>query len=230
MRQFYLRFLLIFSILTSVALVSCTVNKEVIEEVIKNTPAKPEMKVVSREGGEVFFDDFSTYGVGQQAPFGEWKIRSNGSYHIEEGVQPNGNIGKVLKTDNNGVLYIAADWKDYLLEVNTKDGEPGVYFRVSDDGSKGYYVTKELGHMTGLRLYKFAGSQKKKIAESQGMDTKDWYYVRIELRGAEIKAFINGKKLIDIIDNDASLSSGGIGVGSCYGGVYFDNVRVAPIR
>ena len=116
------------------------------------------------------------------------------------------------------------------FQVNTKDGEACVYFRLSGDGSRGYYVHHGLGGSPPIDLYKFVGNTKQKIAQSKGINLVGWWYLRIEVKGPSIKVFANGQKVIDIIDNDSSLSSGGIGIGSCYGGVYFDNVRVASIK
>ena len=179
---------------------------------------------------EVFSDDFSSYGIGLKAPFGEWKIKNPGSYFIESTIQPDGTIGNVLKTDNNAIIFIPGDWKDYFFEVKTRDGEPGVFFRLTNNGNEGYYITKGLGYMTGIRLYKFAGNTKQMIAESKGFEVKGWWDVKIEVIGNTIVVYANGKKYMDIKDNDPKLSFGGVGLGSIYGGVLFDNVRVKTIK
>ena len=189
-------------------------------------------------GNKSFYDDFSSYSVSQEAPFGEWKIAIHGIYQIEQAVQPDSNTGNILKADMDGdtpsLLFIDGDWLNDTFEVDTKDGEPGIYFRLCDEGSRGYYVTKASGYNTSLVLYKFSGGvesgTEQKIAESDGFNPEGWWHLKILLNGASIKIYANDSLLIDIVDDDPSLSSGGIGIGSRYGSVHFDNIKVEPIE
>lgn len=188
--------------------------------------------VVRPTGKEEFFEDFELYGLGQTAPFGPWKTKGL-SAHIEEAVQPDGKIGKILNVGSGGnnLIYLEKDWRNYILELNWVDGEPGIYFRISSDGNKGYYITKGLGYMSRVQLYKFVGASSLKIAEGKGSNAgAEWSYWRVEVRGGDIKVYLNGEKMIDIVDNDDSLSKGGIGLGSKYGDVNFDNIRVRLIQ
>ena len=62
-------------------------------------------RVVKAEGGEVFLEDFNTYGMGKTPPFGEWKSKGS-NIHIEESIQPNGMIGKVLRVERGMFIYL----------------------------------------------------------------------------------------------------------------------------
>ena len=182
-------------------------------------------------GSESFYDDFSNYKLGDTAPFGHWKAKGD-SAHIEESIQSDGTTGKVVKIERNDLIYLTKSWRDYVFEVDWKDSEPRVYFRLSNDASRGYYVTKGLGYNTPVKLYKFDGSSEEKIAESQGYDIAggSWSHWKINVTGYSIKVYLNDVELIDVTDNDPNLLFGGIGIGSNYGGVYFDNVKVDVTR
>lgn len=184
--------------------------------------------VVRQRGGELFFDDFSLYGTGRVAPFGPWTRIKDQPAHIEEGIQPDGTTGKicVIGGDRSGI-FTSDNFSDVVLEVNAKPdrGIGAIFFRVSSDGLKGYYI-KSAGEGP-VELWKFAGGTSQKIAQSAYIKTNyKWVYYRIEAKKGRITVYFNGNKVIDIVDDDPSLSSGGIGLGSRGGVVYYDNVRV----
>ncbi len=174
-----------------------------------------------------FYEDFSNYGLGDTAPFGSWKAKGN-SIHIEEGIQPDGTTGKIVKIERGDLIYLNKNWRNYILEVDWRDSEPRVYFRLSNDANRGYYITKGLGYNTPVELYKFDGSSTQKIAESQGYDITggSWGHWKIKVSENSIIVYLNDVELINTTDNDPNLVSGGIGIGSNYGGVYFDNVKI----
>lgn len=220
-----------------VFLFGCSSSKQVLEDSIKVMELAKEVshsekgpQVVKSTGTDEFFENFESYGLGQTAPFGPWKAKGS-SPHIEEAVQPDGKIGKILHVESNDFIYLDKNWENYILELNWKDSEPGIYFRISSDGNKGYYITKELGSMSRVKLFKFVGSSSQKIAEGKGSNAgQEWSYWRVEVIGGNIKVYLNGEKMVDIVDNDESLSKGGIGVGSKYGGANFDNIKVQLLQ
>lgn len=190
-------------------------------------------KVVKPTGTEVFFEDFESYGMGEVAPFGPWKFLGKPP-HVEEGVQPNRMIGKILKVESpDQVLYLTEAWRDFVLELNAKIIHVGysalkVFFRLSEDGKRGYYVSVPGGRVS---LWKFAGATQVEIAKSADFDVGgDWFYLRIEAVGDQIRVYHNGRKVIDVRDPDPSLMvPGGIGLSSDYWDNYYDNVRVEVI-
>jgi len=187
--------------------------------------------VVRQRGGELFFDDFSSYGTGKVAPFGPWTRIKDQPAHIEEGIQPDGTTGKicVIGGDRSGI-FTSDNFSDVVLEVNAKPGNWGrsaIFFRVSSDGLKGYYITRSEFYGGPVELWKFAGKTSQKIAQSTDINiNQKWVYYRIEAKKGRITVYLNGNKVIDIVDDDPSLSSGGIGLGSKRGVMYYDNVRV----
>lgn len=211
-------------------------------------------------GDNSFYDDFSSYPIHKNAPFGEWQILEYGTYYIEKAIQIDNTEGNIFNasTDSGfynpigrgGRIFIHGDWTNHSLEVHIKNsgrGEPRVYFRLSSITStvisqvmektyKGYYVTKDPGNITGIQLFKITkdttGEVKKKIAESAGFNQEGWWSVKIEAKGPSIKVFVGNQEMINVEDNDAPFLSGGIGIGipDRSGNVYFDNVKVDLIE
>ncbi|PLV56888.1 family 16 glycoside hydrolase [Thermotoga sp. SG1] len=187
-------------------------------------------KVVKPTGTEDLFEDFESYGQGEVAPFGPWKVLEGfNAPHVEEGVQADKTIGKVLRADIGRGIFTLGEWTNLTLECNLKregSAEGRVYFRLSEDGKKGFYVSFS---EYGVALHKFAGSIDMKIAENKGVKLSgDWMYLKILAEGERIEVFLNGKKVIDVTDSD--VFSGGIGMATTFQTVFFDNVRVETIE
>ncbi|ADA66256.1 MAG: Uncharacterized protein XD64_0471 [Thermotoga sp. 47_83] len=129
-------------------------------------------KVVEPTGTEDFFEDFEAYGQGQVAPFGPWKVLGKAP-HVEEGVQADKTIGKVLKVIIDRGVFTPGEWTNFILECNLKregSAEGRVYFRLSEDGKKSFYV---IFSECGISLHKFAGSIDMKIAENSSFKLSD---------------------------------------------------------
>jgi len=185
-------------------------------------------KVVKPTGTEDFFEDFESYGQGEVAPFGPWRVLGRAP-HVEEGVQADKTIGKVLRVDIDRGIFTPGEWTNFTLECNLKregSAEGKVYFRLSEDGKKGFYVSFS---EYGVALHKFAGSIDMKIAENKSFKlSDDWMYLKVIANGERIEVFLNGKKVIDVTDPD--VFSGGIGMATTFQTVFFDNVRVETIE
>ncbi|WP_235231245.1 MULTISPECIES: DUF1080 domain-containing protein [Thermotoga] len=186
-------------------------------------------KVVKPTGTEDFFEDFESYGQGQVAPFGPWKVLEE-SPHVEEGVQPDKTIGKILRVEGNQGIFTPGEWTNFILECNLRlngilaDGI--VLFRLSDDAKKGFYVNINL---FGASLHKFAGSIDMKIAENTSVKASEdvWHYLKLVVNGQNIKVYLDGKKIIDVQDPD--VFPGGIGFARAEDTAFYDNVRVETL-
>ncbi len=186
-------------------------------------------KIVQHDANDLFFDDFSSYDLGSVAPFGPWKLNGEAP-HITRAVQPNQIIGNVLEVDKRAYIYVNKNYKDYVLEFNTRGGEPRVYFLLNNNGTEGYYVAKDRPNNTPVKLYKFAGNMETLIAQSVDLNTPGdrWFYWKIDVTNGRIKVYINSIKLIDVQNKDPNLTSGGIGLGaSGYSKAYFDNIKIS---
>lgn len=173
----------------------------------------------------LFSDDFESYGLGQEAPFGPWNkiIGAN----IEQHVEMSNRIGKVLKCNRGTIrpgVFVDKSWDNYAFQVEAKAEEGRIYFRLTKRAEAGYYL--QFGWVNDVLLCKFAGESSQVIARvRRNFDYGSWNLFLIRVIGDRIRVYVNGFKIIDVIDKDPLLRSGGIGFNGWIWS-YFNNVRV----
>ena len=199
-----------------------------VQHKLKKMREEAGRKVVKWDPSALFFDDFNKYPLGVVAPFGPWK-NINTDAHIEKGVQPDKSVGNILKA-GDGILMLNYSFKYFTLEFNFKIigfNATVVYFLLNGDATAGYHVDKGYGD-SPVTLNKFAGSTQMQIAKSSGFEVgDDWNYGKIKVTPSSIEVYINGTKYIDMPNNDPSLQEGAIGLA---GSVYYDNIKITPIK
>lgn len=173
----------------------------------------------------LFADDFESYGLGQEAPFGPWK-KIEGA-NIVQHVEMNNRIGKVLSC-NRGTgrpgVFIDRWWDNYAIQVEAKAEEGRIYFRLTQNAEAGYYL--DFGWGSQVLLSKFAGGSSQVIARvKRNFDNNNWNLFLIKVIKHRILVYVNGFKIIDIVDNEPLLERGGIGF-SGWIWAYFNNVKV----
>ncbi|ACI19880.1 LamG domain-containing protein [Dictyoglomus thermophilum] len=177
----------------------------------------------------LFFDDFEDYGLGQEAPFGYWKKKGGG--RIEQVVEKNKKLGKVLSFKSLGEkfgVYIDKMWENYFLQFEAKGEDVFAYFKVTKTADAGYYLYS--GWMSDIKVVKFSGKDEQVIASvKRTFDYKEWSVFLIKLVGSKISIYVNGVKMIDIVDDDPLLRVGGIGFGG-EDWAYVNNVRVFKVK
>ncbi|PLV59474.1 family 16 glycoside hydrolase [Thermotoga sp. KOL6] len=188
-------------------------------------------KVVKPTGTEEIFEDFEAYGQGQTAPFGPWKILPGfNAPHVEEGIQADKTIGKVLKAGDDQGIFVPASWEDLIIECNFNGVDGGaIFFRLTEDGQKGFYFIME--NPGRVSLHKFAGSLDISLAENTSVNniSNGWNYLKIVANRQNVKVYINGRKLIDV--NDPDIFSGGVGLAmKSWNTIFYDNVRIEVIE
>ncbi len=174
----------------------------------------------------LFFDGFEDYGLGQEAPFRSWKRLKGG--RIQQSVEMNNRIGKILACGETGVgVFVDKMWEDYIFMYEAKGEYARAYFRLTKTADAGYYL--ETGYR--VRLVKFAGKDSKVIASAERTFEYDsWNLFLIKLSGYKISVYVNGLKIIDIVDKDPTLRIGGIGFGTGSFWAYFNNVKLFELK
>ncbi|WP_048056426.1 family 16 glycoside hydrolase [Methanocaldococcus fervens] len=184
-------------------------------------------------GPKQFYDDFSSYTMGEKAPFGEWKVKEGG-FKIE-GImsEDKKSINNVAVPINNGIIYIDKNYTNFELIVDIKRFEdkdnPKIYFRLVNNAQAGYFIEIER-YDRGYALYKFNGSKVEKLAESYSAAPAgtDFYRYKVIAKDNKIVFLVGGQKYIEYTDNNNPILKGGIGIGG--GRAYYDNVRVTPLE
>ncbi|MEO2118027.1 MAG: hypothetical protein ABGW92_06495, partial [Methanocaldococcus sp.] len=67
-----------------------------------------------------FYDDFSSYEVGEKAPFGEWKVKEGGFKIDSIMSEDKKSINNVAVPINNGIIYIDKNYTDFKFTVDIK--------------------------------------------------------------------------------------------------------------
>lgn len=191
-------------------------------------------RVVSPAGTEDVFEDFEAYSVGQVLPSGGWSA-FGGLPTVEEGIQADGLIGKYLRVDSGEGIRRIGHWRDFILEMNVKRSAPWsvlkVYFRLSDDAEKGYYLVGGAQDV-GFSLYKFNRGEGKDVllGRKDLFDPGgDWFYLGIEVSGGEIKVRVNDEEILTAKD-ESPLSPGGFAIASEFDAIFCDNIRIERRR
>ena len=153
------------------------------------------------EKGLLFSDDFSRDG-------GDWEAL-NGSWELDNGEYKGTGDGMAVAGDEN--------WSDYVYETRIKTEEAGeaswnvgmLTFRVADPDNW-YFVLLHTNKNMELGK-RFNGQHTPGLANIPGSgDPKQWNTIRIEVKKANIKIFVNGKKKLDFTDPEP-IENGSIG-------------------
>ncbi len=159
-------------------------------------------------GAALFQDDFSAYRIGSDAsPL--WSIES-GKWRVT----PNGFEGADCEAGGFIAAGAAAgrkEWKDYTLSLRVKivsrggDWRDGPWIGVRCRGAAAGYTVGFYNRLTALHKLS-AGRQtgdKTALAESPTtIKDKKWHTVRITAKGRRITVALDGKTILDAVDND----------------------------
>jgi alpha-L-arabinofuranosidase len=149
-----------------------------------------DLRVVS-DGKVLFSSDFSQGTNG-------WKFLGGGHWRADNGV---------LRQDNEGefIRALAGDktWTDYTYTLKARKlaGSEGflILFRVNSDGDKCWW------NLGGWDNTSHGIEMNETITQVPGsIETDRWYDIRIEVKGRNIKCYLDGKLVHDV--NQASLA------------------------
>lgn len=149
------------------------------------TQAEFKDVTVTRDGQTLLTSDFTTGTTGWQAKAGEWKA--------EEGAYRQSSRGE-------GMRSLAGDpkWTDYTLSLKARKlgGAEGflIMFRVQDDANWYWW---NIGGWNNTRhaIERSVGGAKSVISNelAGSIETGRWYDIKIELQGARIRCYLDGK-------------------------------------
>lgn len=208
----------------------------------------PTSPPANRSNVYEFFDDFSSYTMGQYTSAESnnllinsdneaiWKIQS-GTWNIESDTQADGTTGKVLSQDAGSGPYTYAyalnkDYDNLLVEVKmrTKNGEYGGYwpFGARLNVSTGANYTA-WSYNDCSRLYRFSGWSSP-FALITGTTRpymgNSWHTFRFTLDGEKLNLYFDGVSYGCYVE-DTTLTSGTIfATGSANRRMHFDDFKV----
>jgi len=162
----------------------------------------------------LYHTDFTSCAGEWQTASGSWAVRMDGDTPVYEAP------GSALAYTGNPA------WSDYMVEArvitrspgaNQGGGSGGIVFRYQDSGNFYHFrmdhlIRPDQGiNAKTAQLYKWVGGTAVKIAEVPFEYAYDqWYDLKVVVRGDNIRAYIDGRLILEA--TDASISAGGVGL------------------
>jgi DUF1680 family protein/alpha-L-arabinofuranosidase len=164
-----------------------------------------DIKVVGADGKTLLECDFAKGTQGWKAAKGKWAVK-DGAYQQTDG--------------GNDLTAVAGDpkWTDYTytLKARKLGGAEGflILFHVQDQGNWAWWNIGGWGNQKHA-IEMSTGGAKQTVGDDVGgkIETGRWYDIRIEVRGPQIRCFLDGKKIHDVTD----LSTGLLPLYACAG-------------
>lgn len=165
-----------------------------------------------------------------------WKVHGTEKWYVEDGMI-------ICESGpDKGYGYLATDksYKDFILELEFKqeaDGNSGVFFRSSLDGTKinGWQVeVAPPGNDTGGIYESYGRGWLEQIPEEKEDILKmgEWNKMRIEVIGDKVTTFLNGEKMVELQDEKIGQANGSIALQIHDGGgikVMWRNLKVKEV-
>ncbi|MDR2683213.1 MAG: glycoside hydrolase family 127 protein [Dysgonamonadaceae bacterium] len=173
-----------------------------------------------------FTEDFSNGGDG-------W-VQYGGSFYVKDGEYVAGNLEASHPCSKS--VYAAASFSDFTCDARVQvnsEGDAGLMFRASrlafgPDEYNGYYVGLN-GFDKKVELGKANGSWTSLKTTTMNINAGQWYQVRVTAKGNNIKIYVDDMTTPKIDFNDASFTSGNIGVRSYRALARWDNIEAASM-
>lgn len=190
-------------------------------------------KVLLADDGQVlFFDDFNDRNLdGWVIESGNWIVNSFGQLlNNASGTFVN---TRITTQDN--------EWDDYIFEVdmnNINGVDKGIGFRRIGNTSYDF----NLRHGTGfqdtpeIKLFETHNGVSNMLLKVRGIEllNNKFYHFKVEVRGENIKLFVDGTKVVDFTHTGTNIKKGGISLSNFtgavgFGSALFDNVKVTSL-
>lgn len=192
--------------LCALLLAACTGNRSANEaEATTSTPAQATTQ-------EEPSGDFKPLFNGED--LSGWKVHGTEKWYVEDGLL-------VCESGPDAAYgYLATDksYKNFVLELEFKqeaDGNSGVFFRSSLDGTKisGWQVeVAPPNHDTGGIYESYGRGWLVQIPEEKEdiLNMGEWNKLRIEVNGDRVQTFLNGEPMVDLSDEKIGKANGSI--------------------
>lgn len=143
-----------------------------------------------------------------------WKVHGTEKWYVKDGMI----ICESGPDKAYGYLATEQSYKDFILELEFKqeaDGNSGVFFRSSIDGTKisGWQVeVAPPGNDTGGIYESYGREWLEQIPEEKEDILKmgEWNKMRIEVVGDKVTTYLNGEKMVELQDEKIGQANGSI--------------------
>jgi hypothetical protein len=108
------------------------------------------------------------------------------------------------------------------------DRAAGIIFRVQDKDN--YYILRANALEDNVNIYKYVGGWRRGIKEgSAKVPSGMWQELRVEVKGNRIRGFLNGRQVVETIDDTFKAGKAGLWT-KADSVTCFDNVQVIPAK
>ncbi len=162
-----------------------------------------------------------------------WQVHGTEQWYVEDGLL----VCESGPDAEYGYLATDKSYKNFVLELEFKqaaDGNSGVFFRSSLDGTKisGWQVeVAPPDHDTGGIYESYGRGWLEQIPEEKEDILKmgEWNQLRIEVNGDRVQTFLNDEPMVDLTDDKIGASDGAIALQIHDGGgikVFWRDIRI----
>ena len=205
---------------------ACTGNQSANVEETATTPVQSTKQTAS--------DDFKSLFNGKN--LSGWQVHGTERWYVEDGLL----ICESGPDAEYGYLATEESYKNFVLELEFKqaaDGNSGVFFRSSLDGTKisGWQVeVAPPDHDTGGIYESYGRGWLEQIPEEKEDILKmgEWNQLRIEVNGDRVQTFLNGEPMVDLSDEKIGAADGSIALQIHDGGgikVFWRDIKIKVI-
>jgi len=197
--------------------------------------------IASQISVPIYGDNFAEYPIGKlnsslwNAADGNWSIQQLDERTVlAQGTPKNYSSNAMLRDVRISDSVIDVDVK-YIWQTPNTGHAFNVLARYRDDSH--YYQFNYNHQFNALQIWKQSGNQTYRLADSNAvgnpirLEPGQWYKLKIELLGNELKFYVNGTKCLDTVDNtpDSIYTSGSFGFGTSDCIALFSNLSIQSI-
>ena len=179
-------------------------------------------------------DDFEPLFNGEN--LNGWQVHGTERWYVEDGLL----VCESGPDAEYGYLATDKSYKNFVLKLEFKqaaDGNSGVFFRSSLDGTKisGWQVeVAPPDHDTGGIYESYGRGWLEQIPEEKEDVLKmgEWNNLRIEVNGDRVQTFLNGEPMVDLTDEKIGAADGAIALQIHDGGgikVFWRDIKIKTL-
>ncbi|WP_168119535.1 S-layer homology domain-containing protein [Paenibacillus sp. HB172176] len=183
--------------------------------------------VIANTTPALFSDDFEAGDTAWWTSVdGEWTVQAE---------EDNNVLSSWNRTATSLITASAgASWTNYTYEAKVElpfingDENAGLLFRVQDESN--FYMYRINAKSKKLELYKSVAGAMKLVNETRFSSAKQWYTVKVDVRGNTVKGYVDGELKTDWTNPEMELTTGGVGFRTTSAKVLYDDAVVSAIN